>query len=88
MNVSLTPQLENFVKQKVSTGLYNSVSEVIREALRLLEEKEALKMMKLEALRGDVLAYVESLDRGEGKLLNTEAIKTKGREIMSQKEKN
>ena len=40
MNVSLTPALEQFVNDKVSTGLYNSVSEVIREALRLLISKE------------------------------------------------
>ena len=40
MNVSLTPALEQFVNDKVATGLYNSVSEVIREALRLLISKE------------------------------------------------
>ena len=40
MNVSLTPALEQFVNDKVATGLYNSVSEVIIEALRLLISKE------------------------------------------------
>lgn len=40
MNVSLTPALEQFVNDKVATGLYNSVSEVIREALRLRISKE------------------------------------------------
>jgi putative addiction module CopG family antidote len=38
MNVSLTPQLESYLKQKVAGGMYNSVSEVIREALRLQEK--------------------------------------------------
>lgn len=88
MNVSLTPQLESFVKQKVSTGLYNSVSEVIREALRLLEEKEALKTMKLQALRADIQAGMDSLDKGEGKPLDIDAIKARGRGIMSQKDKS
>lgn len=37
MNVSLTPELERFVEGKVRSGRYTSVSEVIREALRLLE---------------------------------------------------
>ena len=87
MNVSLTPQLESFVKQKVSTGLYNSVSEVIREALRLLEEKDALKTMRLQALRTDIQVGIDSLDKGEGKSLDIDAIKTRGREIMSQKDK-
>ena len=42
MNISLTPELESAVKAKVATGLYNNVSEVIREALRksLLQEQE------------------------------------------------
>ena len=88
MNVSLTPQLESFVKQKVSTGLYSSASEVIREALRLLEEKEALKTMKLQALRADIQAGMDSLDNGEGKSLDIDAIKARGREIMAQKDKN
>ncbi len=40
MNVSLTKNLENYVKDKVDGGRYNSASEVIREALRALQEKE------------------------------------------------
>ncbi len=88
MNVSLTPQLESFVKQKVSTGLYNSVSEVIREALRLLEEKEALKTMKFQVLRADIQAGIGSLDNGEGKPLDIETIKAKGREILAQQDKS
>ncbi len=85
MNVSLTPQLEKFVKQKVSTGLYNSVSEVIREALRLLEEKEVVKSIKLQALKNDIQQGLDSLDAGEGKPLDIKSIKAKGREILAQK---
>lgn len=40
MNISLTPELENFVAQRLESGLYHSASEVIRDALRLLREKE------------------------------------------------
>ncbi len=87
MNVSLTPQLENFVKQKVSTGMYNSVSEVIREALRLLEAKEVLKAMKLEALKADIQDGIDSLDNGQGKPLDIESIKAKGRQILAQSNK-
>ena len=86
MNISLTPQLESFVKQKVSTGLYNSVSEVIREALRLLEEKEMIKSMKLQALRNDIQQGLNSLDRGEGKPLDIESIKANGRKMLAQKD--
>src|SRR3984893_18175196 len=41
MNVSLTVELEKYVRRKVASGLYNNASEVIREALRLLVEREA-----------------------------------------------
>lgn len=40
MNVSLTPSLEKFIQEKVDSGMYNSASEVIREALRLLAARE------------------------------------------------
>lgn len=79
MNVSLTPQLESYVKQKVAAGMYRSVSEVMREALRLLEERDTLKDMKLAALRRDIQEGIDELDRGEGTPLDMEAIKAKAR---------
>ncbi len=65
MNVSLTPHLENFVKQKVSSGLYNSASEVMREALRLLEDHDTLRKIKLKELRRDIKEGIDQADRGE-----------------------
>jgi antitoxin ParD1/3/4 len=82
MNVSLTPQLESYLKQKVAGGMYSSVSEVIREALRLLEERDALQSMKIEALRQDISQGLTSLDNDEGKPLNIEAIKAKARSVQ------
>ncbi|MFC1747482.1 type II toxin-antitoxin system ParD family antitoxin [Pseudomonadota bacterium] len=82
MNVSLTPKLESYVKQKVTAGMYNSASEVIREALRLLEERDALQVVKLEALRQDINQGLESLDNGKGKSLDIEAIKAKARNVL------
>ena len=79
MNVSLTPQLEAYVKDKVAAGMYNSVSEVMREALRLLEERDALKEIKLAALREDLQQGIDALDNGEGSPLDMETIKTKAR---------
>lgn len=65
MNVSLTPRLEELVNQKVASGLYNSASEVIREALRLLDEKDRVREMRIEELRKQVAVGIEQLDRGE-----------------------
>ncbi len=55
MNVSIGDRWENFVTQAVKSGRYNSASEVIREGLRLVEEREA----KLTALRETILAAME-----------------------------
>ena len=65
MHVSLTPQLEEMVKHKVESGLYKSASEVVREALRLLEERDRLREVKLEGLRKEIAIGIEQADRGE-----------------------
>jgi antitoxin ParD1/3/4 len=54
MNVNLTPQLEELVRAKVASGMYSSASEVVREALRLMDEQDRLRAVKLEQLREDV----------------------------------
>ena len=61
MNISLTPELEQLVNDKVKTGLYQTASEVIREGLRLLRERD----QRVEALRRDVRAGLEAVERGE-----------------------
>lgn len=66
MNVSLTPELENFVHDKVSTGRYTSASEVVREALRLLEGHEKARAGQLGEFRAAIDQRLASLDRGEG----------------------
>lgn len=54
MNISLTPTLEKFVQDKVASGLYNSVSEVIREALRLLASQESISKEKFAQLNREI----------------------------------
>jgi antitoxin ParD1/3/4 len=66
MNVSLTPELDKFVTDKVASGRYTSASEVVREALRLLEEQERSRSERLAAFNRELAARIESLDRGEG----------------------
>ena len=60
MNVNLTPQLEDLVRAKVSSGMYASASEVVREALRLMQEQDQLREAKLEELRKDIHRGLES----------------------------
>lgn len=61
MNVSLTPQLEELIQDKVASGRYGNASEVVREALRLLEERDQERSAKLQALRQ---AIQEGIDSG------------------------
>ena len=65
MNVSLTPELEKFVSHKVKAGRYNSASEVVREALRLLEEHELARAAQLGEFNKEMGRRLASLDRGE-----------------------
>ena len=65
MNVSLTPELEKFVQAKVKKGRYNSASEVVREALRLLEEHDSARAAQLAAFNEELGRRLASLDRGE-----------------------
>lgn len=64
MNVSLTPELENLVNQKVKTGLYNSASEVLREGLRLLQQRDEMREAKLNALRVEIQKGIDDLEAG------------------------
>ena len=65
MNISLTPELEHLIDERVKSGLYNSASEVVREALRLLMERDQLKQMKLDELRRQIQIGMDASKRGE-----------------------
>jgi antitoxin ParD1/3/4 len=69
LNVSLTPHFEQFIHDAVSSGRYQSASEVVCSALRLLEEQERERQAKLEALRQDIQ---KGLDSGRATPMNAE----------------
>lgn len=88
MNVSLTPELEQLVNDKVKSGFYQTASEVVREALRLLNERDRER----EWLRADVQAGFDQLARGQGRTYDkttgralAERIKAEGRAARSKK---
>jgi antitoxin ParD1/3/4 len=80
MNVSLTPELQEFVNGKVESGLYNNASEVIREGLRLLKENDEMRLKWrqqiehgwLQAQTGELLEGPQAMkvvkDRLKGRL--------------------
>lgn len=65
MNVSLTPELEEFVQAKVKSGRYLSYGEVIREGLRLLADRDRLYEAKLEKLKQEIAIGIEQSNRDE-----------------------
>lgn len=65
MNVSLTRELDKFVAGKVASGRYTSASEVVREALRLLEEQDRGRTARLEAFNRELQRRLDSADRGD-----------------------
>ena len=79
MNVSLTPELEAMVAEKVKSGLYNSASEVVREGLRLVREQDQLREIRLNELRAEIQIGIDQADRGESKPLDIEALKAEAR---------
>ncbi len=66
MNISLTKELEQLVQKKVKGGLYLSASEVVREALRLLEERDTWRRAQMTKLRKQIAVGLNQLNRGEG----------------------
>jgi len=66
MNVSLTPELERYINEKVEAGSYRSASEVVRESVRLMQRVEEDRAARLAALRRDINEGIAQLDRGEG----------------------
>ena len=82
MNINLTPQLEALVRAKVSSGLYNSASEVVREALRLMDREDQMRAAALVQLRQDIQSGLDSGPAGE---LDVADVKRRGRERLTVK---
>lgn len=72
MHVSLTPELEAIVKNKVESGLYNNASEVVREALRFMEmNNDLVCQMKLDRLRSHLAQGEQQIEQGQGVVLKS-----------------
>ena len=82
MNINLTPQLEELVRSKVASGMYTSASEVVREALRLMDEQDRLRAARLEQLREDIR---QGLKSGSSQAWSAEEAKREGRARRARK---
>ena len=82
MDVNLTAELEELVRRKVASGRYSSASEVVREALRLMEEQDQVRAARLQQLRADIKT---GLDSGAGQPREAQAAKRQARARRSAK---
>ena len=87
MNVNLTPELEKYVKTKLKKGFYNSASEVVRDALRLMAEEDRVRELKLQVLREEIQKGIDDLDEGKVSKLSMTDIKKLGREKAKQQKR-
>jgi len=83
MNVSLKPELERFVAEKVKAGQYADVNAVVNEALEVLKEQEEFSPEEEAYLRGEVQRGLEQLDRGERSEFDAEKIIAEERERLA-----
>ncbi len=65
MNFSLTPTLEQFIRDQARSGNYNNASEVVREAIRLFMRTEKMNAIKMENLKAALQVGDEAINRGE-----------------------
>jgi antitoxin ParD1/3/4 len=86
MNVSLTPELEQFVHSRVASGLYQTASEVVREGLRLLEQREQAREIAPKELRAKIRRGVQQADRGE--LLDGDVVFDEIRQLSARRRAN
>jgi antitoxin ParD1/3/4 len=64
-NISLTPEQDAFVAKVVEAGEYQNASEAVRDALRVLQQRRREDALKVKALRAQLQAGVDALDRGD-----------------------
>lgn len=79
-NVRLGEHYEHFVEQLVASGRYSTVSEVMRDSLRLLEDKEKERELRMHTLVAEIQKGIDSGDAG---LFNSDDIKRRGRKILA-----
>ena len=82
MDILLTPKINQWISEKVASGLYGSADEVILEGLRLLKRQEEQRLAMIQDLRKEILVGVRQLDAGKSDVFNDSIvsdIKVKGR---------
>jgi antitoxin ParD1/3/4 len=74
MKVTLTPNLENWVQERLASGMYESESELIREALRIMQRQEHYWKLQQDSLRRQIDEGIGELDQGRGRRFDASVV--------------
>lgn len=74
MNISLTPEMDEWIANKIKTGMYKSSSELIKEGLPLLQARDEQRQKMVEDLRTELLVGIKQLDADKVKKIDTKAV--------------
>lgn len=85
LNITLPPELERFVEEKVKTGQYPSATHVVSGALQALKTHERLTKADITELREEIAVGLNQLDRGESAPWNAKAMKARLRQELKRK---
>lgn len=88
METTLAPDIQEMVRRQFETGHYSTTDDVLREALRLLRERDADSQRRLEALRADIAIGLADIERGDVAEWNVDEIKAEGRRRMAERAKS
>ena len=84
--ISLTPGLEQYLREKVESGQYHSIGEVVRESLGMMQDRDAWRRVKLQALREEIKLGLDDLNNGQASKFDADTIitvKKLGRERLA-----
>ena len=92
LNISLTPELASLINEKVSSGMYHSASEVVREGLRLLKEQDDIRRVRLQELKKEIASGTVQIARGEAKVFASgeelaDHIEAEGRKLLAERQR-
>jgi antitoxin ParD1/3/4 len=79
MEVTLAPDIQEMVQRQIDTGRYPTADDVLREAMRLLSQRDAERRCRLEELRAEIAIGLADIERGDVADLDIEAIIAEGR---------
>lgn len=85
MNVSLTAEVEEFIKKQVESGRYVTASEVVRDAMRMFMDDEMIRQKALDEIRQKIQVGLDQLDAGQKVVLDKDLIedlKARGRKRL------